>query len=306
MISKLAQIDPNAQLGKNVTVESFTTIYSDVVIGEGTHIGPNVTIYPGARIGKNCQIFPGTVIAAVPQDLKFAGEYTTAEIGDNTIIRECVTIHRGTSDMLKTTVGSNCLLMGYVHVAHDCQIGNHVIMANYSGLSGHNVIGDNVIIHAGTIIGADAFYYKKRPEGFDPLQSSGRVLIEDDVHIGAACTIDKGVSGDTTIKKGAKLDNQVHIGHDSVIGKDCLIASQVGVAGCVNIEDGVTIWGQAGITSAITIGAGSIISAQSGVSKSLEGGKSYFGTPAEEFRKKYKELAALRQLPEVVEQLKKK
>lgn len=148
MISKLAQIDPNAQLGKNVTVESFTTIYEDVVIGEGTHIGPNVTIYPGARIGKNCQIFPGSVIAAVPQDLKFAGEYTTAEIGDNTIIRECVTIHRGTSDMHKTTVGSNCLLMGYVHVAHDCQLGNHVIMANYSGLSGHNVIGNNVIIEA--------------------------------------------------------------------------------------------------------------------------------------------------------------
>ena len=104
MISKLAQIDPNAQIADNVTIEAFTTIYDDVVIGEGTKIGPNVTIYPGARIGKNCQIFPGAVISGIPQDLKFKGEYTTAEIGDNTIIRECVTIHRGTSDMKKTSV----------------------------------------------------------------------------------------------------------------------------------------------------------------------------------------------------------
>jgi len=148
MISKLAQIDPNAKIGENVTIESFTTIYDDVVIGDGCHIGQNVTIYPGARIGKNCKIYPGSVISAVPQDLKFHGEYTTAEIGDNTIIRECVTIHRGTDDMMKTTVGNNCLLMGYVHIAHDYQVGNNVIMANYSGLSGHNIIGDHVIIEA--------------------------------------------------------------------------------------------------------------------------------------------------------------
>ncbi|UKN01545.1 acyl-ACP--UDP-N-acetylglucosamine O-acyltransferase [Paracrocinitomix mangrovi] len=146
MISNLAQIHPKAQLGNNVTVEGFTTIYEDVVIGDGTHIGPNVTIYPGARIGKNCQIFPGAVISAVPQDLKFKGEYTTTEIGDNTVIRECVTIHRGTEDMMKTTVGNNCLLMGYVHVAHDCQIGNNCILANYTGLSGHNILEDYVIL----------------------------------------------------------------------------------------------------------------------------------------------------------------
>jgi UDP-3-O-[3-hydroxymyristoyl] glucosamine N-acyltransferase len=199
-----------------------------------------------------------------------------------------------------TIIQPGCFIGNNVSIGKDCLIHANVVLYD------HTVIGDRVVIHSGSILGADAFYYKKRPEGFDPLQSSGRVLIEDDVHIGAACTIDKGVSADTTIKKGAKIDNQVHIGHDSVVGRDCLIASQVGVAGCVIIEDGVTIWGQAGVTSAITIGAGSIISAQSGVSKSLEGGKSYFGTPAEEFRKKYKELAALRQLPEVVEQLKKK
>jgi UDP-3-O-[3-hydroxymyristoyl] glucosamine N-acyltransferase len=208
------------------------------------------------------------------------------------------------SDTAKIGVGTviqpGCFIGNHVRIGKDCLIHPNVVLYD------HTEIGDRVVIHSGSVLGADAFYYKKRPEGYDPLKSSGRVIIEDDVHIGASCTIDKGVSGDTTLKKGAKIDNQVHVGHDSVIGRDCLIASQVGVAGCVVIEDGVTIWGQAGITSAITIGAGSIISAQSGVSKSLEGGKSYFGTPAEEFRKKYKELAALRQLPEVVEQLKKK
>lgn len=146
MISKLAQINPGAKLGSNVTVEAFTTIYDDVEIGDGTFIGPNVTIYPGARIGKNCKIFPGAVISAIPQDLKFKGEYTTTEIGDNTVVRECVTIHRGTSDKMKTAVGNNCLLMCYVHIAHDCIVGNNVIIANYSGIAGHCVIEDWVVI----------------------------------------------------------------------------------------------------------------------------------------------------------------
>ena len=154
-------------------------------------------------------------------------------------------------------------------------------------------------------MGADAFYYKNRPEGFDKLVSVGRVVIEDNVDIGASCTIDKGVTGDTRIKEGTKIDNQVHIGHDTVIGKKCLIASQVGISGCVVIEDEVTIWGQVGITSAITIGKKAIISAQSGVSKSLEANKSYFGTPADDFRKKYKEIAAIRKVPELIEKMKK-
>ncbi|WP_066755400.1 acyl-ACP--UDP-N-acetylglucosamine O-acyltransferase [Crocinitomix algicola] len=146
MISKLANINPAAKIAENVTIESFTTIYEDVEIGEGTVIGPNVTIYPGARIGKNVQIFPGAVISAIPQDLKFHGEYTTTEIGDNTIIRECVTIHRGTDDKLKTSIGKNCLLMCYVHIGHDCTIGNNVIIANSSGISGHVVIEDWAIV----------------------------------------------------------------------------------------------------------------------------------------------------------------
>lgn len=146
MISNLASVSSNAKIGDHVTVEAFTSIYEDVVIGDGCHIGPNVTIYPGTRIGNNCKIYPGAVIGAVPQDLKFGGEYTTVEIGNNTTIRECVTIHRGTTDKMKTAVGDNCLLMGYVHVAHDCILGNNVILANYVGLSGHVTIDDYAII----------------------------------------------------------------------------------------------------------------------------------------------------------------
>jgi UDP-N-acetylglucosamine acyltransferase len=146
MISKLANIHPEAKIGDNVTIDSFTTIYEDVEIGEGTVIGPNVTIYQGARIGKNCKIFPGAVISAVPQDLKFNGEYTTTEIGDNTSIRECVTIHRGTDDRKMTKIGSNCLLMCYVHIAHDTFLGDNVIVANNTNIAGHVTIGDWAIV----------------------------------------------------------------------------------------------------------------------------------------------------------------
>lgn len=146
MISKLAEVSSQASLGENVRIDSFSSIFDDVVIGDGTHIHPNVTIYPGTRIGKNCTIYPGACIGVVPQDLKFGDEYTTVEIGDNTVIRECVTIHRGTSDKMKTSVGDNCLLMTYVHVAHDCQIGNNVILASYVGLSGHVQIDDFAIL----------------------------------------------------------------------------------------------------------------------------------------------------------------
>src|SRR5689334_21023142 len=123
-------IDPKAKVGKNVTIDPFTVIHENVEIGEGTWIGSNVTIFPGARIGKNCRIFPGAVISAIPQDLKFAGEETTAEIGNGTTIREFVTINRGTKAAGKTVIGSNNLLMAYVHIAHDCIIGNHCILAN--------------------------------------------------------------------------------------------------------------------------------------------------------------------------------
>jgi len=146
MISKQANISEKASIGKDVRIDSFSTIFEDVIIGDGTRIHPNVTIYPRTIIGKNCEIFPGAVIGVDPQDLKFEGEETNVEIGDNTVIRECVTIHRGTKDKWKTVIGSNCLLMTYVHVAHDCQIGDGVILASYVGLSGHVQIDDFAIL----------------------------------------------------------------------------------------------------------------------------------------------------------------
>ncbi|HEY3372188.1 MAG TPA: acyl-ACP--UDP-N-acetylglucosamine O-acyltransferase [Prolixibacteraceae bacterium] len=146
MKQPLAYVHPEAIIAENVIIEPFATIYQDVIIGEGTKIGSNVSIMPGVRIGKNCQIFPGAVIGAVPQDLKFRGEYSTVEIGDNTTIREFVTINRGTSAKGKTVVGSNCLLMAYVHVAHDCIVGNNVILVNNTQLAGEVIVDDYAIL----------------------------------------------------------------------------------------------------------------------------------------------------------------
>jgi UDP-N-acetylglucosamine acyltransferase len=146
MIHPMTNIDPAAQIAEGVSVDSFSTIYADVEIGEGTWIGPNVTIMDGARIGKNCKIFPGAVISAVPQDLKYKGEKTTAVVGDNVLIRECVTINKGTAAKGSTTVGNNCLLMAYVHVAHDCEVGNNVILVNSVGLAGEITVGDYAYI----------------------------------------------------------------------------------------------------------------------------------------------------------------
>lgn len=144
-LSPLASIHPEAVIGQGVTVDAFTTIQKDVVIGDGTWVGPNVTVMDGARIGKNCRIFPGAVISGIPQDLKFKGEKTTAEIGDYTTIRECVTLNRGTIDKYKTVIGSNCLVMAYAHIGHDSIIGNFCIIGNTTQLAGHVVINDHAI-----------------------------------------------------------------------------------------------------------------------------------------------------------------
>lgn len=197
-----------------------------------------------------------------------------------------------------TVIQPNCFIGNHVVIGKNCQI--HANVSIYD----HTIIGDNVIIHSGTVLGADAFYYKKRPEGFDQLLSGGRVVIEDNVGIGALCTIDRGVTGDTTIGAGTKIDNQVHVGHDTIIGKKCLIASQTGIAGCVVIEDEVTMWGQVGTTSGITIGAKAVVMGQTGVTKSIEGGKSYFGTPVEESREKLKQLANVKRIPELLNKTK--
>ena len=163
MIQPLAYIHPQAKIADNVVIEPFVTIHKDVEIGEGTWVGSNAVIMDGARIGKNCRIFPGAVISAMPQDLKFEGEETLTEIGDNTTIREFVTIHRGTKDRWKTKVGKNCMIMAYSHVAHDCIIGNNVILSNNSQVAGHVILGDWAIlggmcaVHQFTKVGQHAF-----------------------------------------------------------------------------------------------------------------------------------------------------
>jgi len=203
----------------------------------------------------------------------------TAVIGAETVIQPNVFIGN------HVKIGAHCVIHPNVTIYDGCEIGNHVT------------------IHANTVLGADAFYYKKRPEGYDKLLSSGKVVIEDRVDIGASCTIDKGVTGATTIKAGTKIDNQVQIAHDTVIGRNCLIASHVGIAGCTVLEDEVTLWGQVGVISGITIGKGAVVYAQSGVGRNLAGGRAYFGSPCDDARKKYRELAGIKVLPEIIEKV---
>ncbi|HEY5470913.1 MAG TPA: acyl-ACP--UDP-N-acetylglucosamine O-acyltransferase [Bacteroidales bacterium] len=152
MVSKLAFIHPDAKIGKDVIIEPFAYVAGNVVIGDGTWVGPNSTIMDGARIGKNCKIFPCAVVSGIPQDLKFKGEETTAEIGDNTTVREGSTVNRGTAATGKTVVGSNCLLMAYSHIGHDCVIGNNCIMGNSSALAGEVNIDDWAILSGGTLV----------------------------------------------------------------------------------------------------------------------------------------------------------
>ena len=193
-------------------------------------------------------------------------------------------------------IGEGTIIQPNVFIGNNVVIGKNSLIHPNVTIYDNTLIGDNVIIHGNSVLGADAFYYKKRPDNFDQLISGGRVIIKNNVHIGASCTIDKGVSGDTIIGEGTKIDNQVHVGHDSVVGKKCLIASQTGIAGCVIIEDEVTIWGQVGTNSGITIGKGAVILGQTGVTKPVSGGKTYFGTPISESREKLKELAYLKRL----------
>ncbi|WP_276392009.1 UDP-3-O-(3-hydroxymyristoyl)glucosamine N-acyltransferase [Eudoraea chungangensis] len=201
-------------------------------------------------------------------------------------------------------IGASTIIQPNVFIGNNVKIGEHCIIHPNVTIYDNCIIGDFVTIHSGSVLGGDAFYYKNRPIGYDKLISGGRVVIKDHVDIGAACTIDRGVTGDTTIGEGSKLDNQIQVGHDTIIGKKCLIASQTGIAGCVVIEDEVTIWGQVGIISGITIGKGAVIYAQAGIGKSLKGGKTYLGSPAGEARDKFKEMASMRYIPTLIKQLK--
>jgi UDP-3-O-[3-hydroxymyristoyl] glucosamine N-acyltransferase len=185
-----------------------------------------------------------------------------------------------------------------VSIGPHVKIGKHsYIQANVS-IAEYTIIGDHVTIQSGAMIGTEAFYFKKTPQGYQRWRSGGRVIIGDQVDIGAACTVNKGVSGDTVIGTGTKLDCQVQIGHDVRIGERCLIAAQVGISGNTTIGNDVVLYGQVGITQNIHIGDGAVVLAQSGVNKDIEPGKTYFGSPAIEARAAFREVAALRHLPE--------
>lgn len=203
-------------------------------------------------------------------------------------------------------IGEGTHIQPGVFVGNHVQIGKDCLIHPNVTIYDHSIIGDNVVIHSGTVIGADAFYfkrYKNRDTQYEKMLSCGRAILEDDVEIGACCTIDRGVSGDTVIGKGTKLDNHIQVGHDTVVGKNCLFASQVGVAGVAHIEDEVILWGQVGVNKDLTIGKGTIVLAQSGVPASLEAGKVYFGTPVEEAKTKMKELAWIKRIPEIWQKL---
>lgn len=197
----------------------------------------------------------------------------------------------------QTSIHESAFIYPNVFIGNKVTIEKNVVIYPNAVIMDNTIIREGAKIGPGSVIGHFAFYYKKKPGGFEQLHSCGGVIIEKNVDIGAACTIDKGVSAYTIIGEGTKLDNQVQVGHDTVIGKNCLVAAQVGLAGCVIVEDNVTLWGQVGCTSDVVIGANTVVMAQSGISKNLEGNKSYFGSPAGESREKFKELAALRQLP---------
>ena len=220
-----------------------------------------------------------------------------------------LTKHFSPSSKNSKMIGDNISVGPDTFIHQSSVIGNNVIIGNNCTIHAnvciydHSEIGNNVIIHASTVVGANAFYYKKYGTKYSPLHSCGKVIIEDDVEIGALSSIDRGVTGDTIIKKGTKMDNQVHIGHDTVVGENCLFAAQVGIAGCVTIEDEVTLWGQVGVASNLTIGKGAVVLGQSGLNKSIEGNKTYFGSPVSDARIKFKEIAAIRKLPKIIETL---
>jgi UDP-3-O-[3-hydroxymyristoyl] glucosamine N-acyltransferase len=200
-------------------------------------------------------------------------------------------------------IGEGTIIQPNTFIGNNVIIGKNCIIHSNVSIYSHCIIGDDVTIHSNAVIGADAFYFKRRPEKYDKLASCGRVIIEDEVEIGALCAIDIGVSGDTVIGKGTKLDNFVQVGHDTTIGKNCLLGAHCAIAGVTEIQDEVIIWARCVINKDIVIGKGAIILATSGTDKSLEGGKTYFGIPAVEARTKWKEIALIRQLPSIIERL---
>ena len=207
-----------------------------------------------------------------------------------------------TSISSTAVIGETSVVMPNCFIGEHVQIGDHCIIHPNVTILDYTIIGNHVVIQSGSVIGSDAFYYnskKNRDVWFKKMLSCGNVVIEDHVEIGAGCTIDRGVTAETRIGKGTCMDNMVHIGHDTTVGNNCLFAAQVGIAGGTIIEDGVTLWGQVGVSKTLTIGANAVVLAQSGVPSSLEGGKTYFGYPAEDASLKRRELVWIKRIPEL-------
>ena len=200
-------------------------------------------------------------------------------------------------------IGEGTVIQPGSFIGNHVKIGKNCIIHSNVTIYDHTLIGDDVILHAGCILGADAFYFQRRPEGWKKLESCGRVVIEDKVEIGAVTTIDKGVSGDTIISFGTKIDNHVQIGHDTFVGRHCLIGAHCAIAGVTRIEDDVILWARVSVNKDLVIGKKAIVLALTGVDKSLEGGKTYWGIPADDPRKKWKEIAAVRMLPDILRKL---
>ena len=201
-------------------------------------------------------------------------------------------------------IGEGTIIQPGAFVGNHVKIGKNCIIHANASIYDHCVIGNNVIIHSGAVIGADAYYFQRRPEGYKKLETCGRVVLEDNVEVGAMTTIDKGVSGDTYISFGTKFDNHVQVGHDTYIGRNCLIGAFCAIAGVTRIEDDVILWASVLVNKDLVIGKGAIVLAGSGTEKSLEGGKTYWGIPAIEARKKWREVAALKMLPDILQKLK--
>ncbi|MCX6245812.1 MAG: DapH/DapD/GlmU-related protein [Bacteroidetes bacterium] len=201
-------------------------------------------------------------------------------------------------------IGEGTVIQPGAFVGNHVKIGKNCIIHSNASIYDHSVLGNNVIVHSGAVIGADAFYFQRRPEGYKKLESCGRTILEDNVEIGANCTIDKGVSGDTVVSFGTKFDNHVQVGHDTFIGRNCLIGAFCAIAGVTIIEDDVILWANVLVNKDLVIGKGAVVLAGAGTEKSLEGGKVYWGIPAIEARKKWREVAALKMLPDLIHKIK--
>lgn len=224
----------------------------------------------------------------------------------NTLVRRFSPVRRNLAAIsLSATVHPTAFLEPNVVVGDDVVIGAHCHIRANVVIHAGTIIGESVQIHSGTIIGSDAFYYKNRGFHFEKLESCGRVVIGDNVEIGATCTIDRGVSGDTLIGEGTKIDNQVHVGHGAIIGRHCLLAAQVGVSGKCIIGNYVKLWGQVGVAARLHIGDHAEVYAQSGVSHNLEGGKAYFGSPAIEAKEWFSDYRAIKRAPQEIKRIKK-